>query len=63
MENNYNIPMTLTIQVIKDKLFINGIEIIRMEQTDGDIIYVSNIVNGNTTIVNLGGSAGKGYTT
>ena len=55
--------MTLTIQVIKDKLFINGIEIVRMEQTDGDIIYVSNIVNGNTTIVNLGGSAGKGYTT
>ena len=63
MENNYNIPMTLTIQVIKDKLFINGIEIVRMEQTDGDIIYVSNIVNGNTTIVNLGGSAGNGYTT
>lgn len=63
MENNYNTPMTLTIQVIKDKLFINGIEIVRMEQADGNIIYVSNIVNGNTTIVNKGGSAGKGYTT
>lgn len=63
MENNYNTPMTLTIQVIKDKLFINGIEVVRMEKADGDIIYVSNIVNGNTTIVNLGGSAGKGYKT